>query len=509
MESLNYIFWLEVFSSLDGVEAVQPTLALKYIETTKSDIPFDFVQTELNSIYDVLIVDFGFFKDFYIKKRQGLKDKFNDLTVNLLKGLIVWIRNTIELWSVENDSNLKVLSLILYISRILDDNLWRYIDKGIITSNLEDAIVGRLISFHTNITIPDDQEVPIWEKEHVNRFQKALDERDWVTLSDTWLSFKRSPSFNRNSTLFQEQIFLFGITYCRKKLVIAFDHYHDFLSMMLLFDRCEFSFYDRFSIALKSNNLLLKFTLLFSLELRNDIEFSEEENELLAKVFRSVSNDKIITKSWFKIFNRHLVRYYFFSNAFGIYLANYANDESMDIYLNSLGAYKLHCNPNHGNCDDRDIVTEVFIQFDSLANTVKKKVFWEKCYKKYKLYDFGSQESDFFMSTVCYTIFDYSVVCYFVESISSTELEVIFDEVMLSLKNFDLNWYSSESDYISHFYKYLSLMQPIYHAYDVTKAKQEKLQKIEEEPYIPDFLVDNKRLTLSLNLPIFTSSVKL
>jgi len=507
MESVNHNFWLEVFSSLDGVEVIQPTNVLEYIKTTKSNIPFDFVQTELNSIYDFLIADFDFFKDLYIKKQQGLKDEFDDSTVNLLKGLIVWIKNTIEFWCVENDSNLKVLSLILYISRILDDNLWRYIDQSIIASSLEDAVVRRLISFHINITIPDDQEVPIWEKEHVERFQKALDERDWVTLSDTWLGFKRSPNFNRNSTLFQEQIFLFGITCCREKLVIAFDHYYDFLSMMLLFDRCKFSFYDRFLLALESDNLLLKFALLFSLELRNDIEFSEEENELLAKIFRSVSNNKIITKSWFRIFNRHLVRYYFFSKAFGIYLAKYADDDGMDIYLNSLGNYKLHCNPNHGNYDDRDIVTEVFIQFDTLADNVKKKLFWEKCYKKYKVYDFGSQESDFFMSTVCYTIFDYSVVCYFVESISSTELEVICNEIMLSLRNFDMNWYSSESAYISHFYKYLSLAQPIYHAYDVTKTKQKKLQNIDEEPYLPDFLVNNKRLALSLNLPICVSNV--
>ncbi len=495
MEKLNHQFWLNTFDSVNFESAIEPSNTLTFIKNTESDIPFNFSEDEIHSIYKILESDYEVLKSFFLK-RQGLIG-LSYIDSKELQGLINWLVKTLNNWKEIDDKNYKVLSLCLYIASILDENIWNYIDNQFVTEEVENAIIGRIINFHIGLNISGNN-VPIWECEKADDFQKAVDEENWLLLADTFPALRRSFFYKNAFSFFQQQIFLFGLTFSIRKLNFALDSYDDFFSMMLMADKCDFNFKDRFKLILESNNWLWKFALLFSLELRKNITFSIEENELLAQVFENISLNKDLQKDWFTIFNRYLVRYYFFSKAFGIYLAKYASDDDMDVYLQSLGNDRLYCDSEKYS-GDGNIVTDVFMTFDSIASDDRKNIFWKKCYQRYIKYDFGSDDEDFFMNSVCYSIFDYAVVSYLVECIDDNQRSEIHEIALKNLKEFDMEWFGSETSFISASYKYLSILQPIYHSGFVIKNEEGKLQT-PNKYYIPEYLVNDQRLQMMMRL---------
>ncbi|WP_201637772.1 hypothetical protein, partial [Psychrobacter proteolyticus] len=370
--------------------------------------------------------------------------------------------------------------------------IWSYLQDEINNTELEDALSVRIIKFKTNIKYNNNS--LIYEKEAVEKMEYFIDNRDWIGITNSWGFFKNHRAF-AFPNIFQSQCFLLLTEICLDKLIQSLVFYEDFFSMMSLVSNELYLVDSRFLLASRTNNDLLRFALLFDLELKNNIDLSSKQEMVLAEIFADMCRDKVLAKTWFKIFNRYLIRFYFFSGAFGIFIAKHANEEDIDIYLSSLGDSKFGQNLSYNYSEDRRLLTEVFERFDSLASLEKRKTLWNMVYSKYIEHGLSSYDGSDYMNNLCYSVFDYAVVSYFAECIDISDLESKLAQINQELIDIHSNWTNSEIDLRSKFYKLISLLQPIYHTNLVLEEKVEKLQKIGSY-YVPPQLVNDKRTSL-------------
>lgn len=504
MEELeqNKIFLSALMTdSIVTISPIEPYRALNVIMSIPEEIPFKFSRDERYEIYRNLIQDYPVLENFYDKKFRGLNSSLTQDERNSLKGLLQWIIQELRVWDEAEDNNAKCLALIFIISNILLENLWELFPFRVINNTrISTFLEGRFNKFQTNIVIPQQQHVPIWEKEAAQQYMQAIKERDWQHLASNWYIWGCSPKLEQANT-FQYQIFLFLLNYSPEKLINATELYEDFISLMLICKEHSFSLLQRFQLALDTTNELFRFILLFSLELNNNKYHSltGEEAECFAQIFQKVGSNINQLRHWLIIFNRYPVRFPILAEGFGVYIAKYASESDMDLYLESIKVEAI--NTQHGYYDTRQILGKTFHKLAEVAEGNVRKLFWSKCYCKWLAYNFGNVEEQYHLSAVNLSNIDYALVGYFIECTEHTDREEIVQSILKDIDSiFTKNWYVSQSSMTTELYNLLSKLQPICYASEVGKEALASWLMKPERFYFSTILQKDERYKIAFSL---------
>lgn len=504
MEELeqNKIFLRALITdSIVTISPIEPYRALNIIMSIPEEIPFKFSRDERYEIYRNLIQDYPVLENFYNKKFRGLNNSLTQDERNTLKGLCQWLIQELHAWDNTEDKKAKRLSLMFIISNILTENLWELIPFSVINNTkINDFLARRFDRFQCNIEIPQQQKVPIWEKEAAQQYMEAIKERDWQHLANNWHIWGNSPRLDQANTS-QYQIFLFLLNYSPEQLISAAERYEDFISLMLICKEHSFSLLQRFQLALDTQNELFRFVLLFSLKLNNNKyhDLTDAEADCFAGIFQKIGNNIDQLRHWLMIFNRYPVRFPIFADGFGVYVAKYASETEIDLYLESIQAEAI--NLQNGYYDTREILGKTFQKFAAVAECDVRKLFWNKCYCKYLAWNFGYVEDHYYLNAVHLSNIDYALVGYFVECNDQSGREEIAQSILKSIDSiFTKKWYASQSDVTTEFYNLLSKLQPICYAGEVDKdALASWLMKPEKIYYSNIFYIDERyRMAFSL-----------
>lgn len=483
-----------------GIRPSEPYCALKMIMSIPEEIPFKFSRDERYEIYRNLIKDYPVLENFYDKKFRGLNSSLTQDERNSLKGVLQWIIQELRVWDEAEDNNAKCLALIFIISNILLENLWELFPFRVINNTrISTFLEGRFNKFQTNIVIPQQQHVPIWEREAAQQYMQAIKERDWQHLASNWYIWGRSPKLEQANT-FQYQIFLFLLNYSPEKLINATELYEDFISLMLICKEHSFSLLQRFQLASDTTNELFRFILLFSLELNNNKYHSltGEEAECFARIFQKIGNNIDHLRHWLMIFNRYPVRFPILADGFGVYIAKYSSETEIDLYLDSIQVEAI--NPQYGSYDAREILGKTFQTFAAFAERDVRELFWSKCYRKWSAWNFGHAEEHYHLSVVHLSNIDYALVGYFVECQHLGDREEIVQSILKDINSiFTKDWYASQSDITSEFYNLLSKLQPVCYAGEVGKDGLISWLMEPERSYHPNTFQTDERYRMAFS----------
>lgn len=469
MEELeqNKIFLRALIADSIANKSIEPCHALKAIMSSSEAIPFKFSKNEWDEIYSQLFLDCPVLACFYDKKFSGLKNSLTEDEQNTLRELLPWVIQELRVWDENEDTNAKRLALIFIISNILIENIWELIPFSVINNTkINDFLAGRFDRFQCNIVIPEQCQVPIWEKEAVQQYMKAIESRDWLYMANNWHIWGRSPRLGQ-ANIFQYQIFLYLLNHAPKQLLRSTERYEDFISLMLICRQHSIPLLQRFQIALDTTNELFRFSLLFSLELNNKYDdLTDMEADCFARIFQKIGSNLEQLSCWLEIFNRHPVRFPILAEGFGVYLAMYASEVEIDLYLASIKIEAI--NTQQGSFDAREILGKTFQKFAMVAEQDVRKSFWNKCYYKWSAWNFGHGEERYHLSAVHLSNIDYALVGYFFECQNQSDRDVIVQSILNEIDNiFTKKWHSSQSDITTEFYNLLSKLQPICYACEV------------------------------------------
>lgn len=504
MEELeqNKIFFRALITeSIVTISPIEPSRTLNIIMSIPEEIPFKYSRDERSKIYQNLIKDYPVLENFYNKKSSGLENSLTQDERNSLKGLLRWIIQELLVWDETEDNNAKCLGLIFIISNILLENLWELLPFSLINNpKINTFLESRFNKFQTNIVIPQQQQVLIWENEAAQQYIQAIKERDWQHLATNWYIWGRSPKLEQANT-FQYQIFLFLLNYAPEQLINATERYEDFIGLMLISTEHSFSLLQRFQLALDTKNELFRFILLFSLELNNRKYhgLTNAEADCFAQIFQKIGSNIDQLRHWLMIFNRYPVRFSIFAEGFGVYVAKYASEIGIDLYLESIKVESV--NIQNGYYDTREILGKTFQKFAAVAECDTRKLFWNKCYCKYLAWNFGYIEEHYYLNTVHLSNIDYALVGYFIECKESGDRKEIVQNILKDIDSiFMKDWYASQSGVTTELYNLLSKLQPICYASEVGKSELVSwLMKPKKIYYSNIFYIDERyRMAFSL-----------
>ena len=492
----NSEFWSKTYECTKSAQSIEPINALIAIESFDIEIPFVLKNDDIEKIYIELKKDFEWLDSFYSKLERGLNKSLNVEEVEELVGLCKWIINTTNDWTKESDPCFKNIAVCLIIIACLNTNVWIYIKSDIDNTCLINDLIPQIIN--SNFHLSTKNSIHIWEREAINNMNLAIEQRNWLNIANNWITFK-SWGFHEYKYVFVKEIFQFANIFSQDKVLDTMKLSNDFLLMNIMFDSDTFSINYRLLLALNTTNNLFRFALLFSLELEK-IVLSDKQEILMAEILSNISVEIETAREWFFIFNRYLVRFDFFSGAFGLYLAKYSDEVGIDIYLKSLGNDSFSENHNSYSVN-REILTKVFRKFDSIAEVVRRHILWKKVYDKYLEEGLVGINGSKFMNGICYSVLDYAIVKYYTECLDLNELKQLQILKNKELKDISIKWWINHSDMLSNFYYSISLLQPIYHSLLVTKNDLEVLQS-KTTQYIPPLLLKDKKTCLKFNFKL-------
>ncbi|MDO9179832.1 MAG: hypothetical protein Q7U16_16155 [Agitococcus sp.] len=492
MEVLNnYDVWLKLTEESLSSDEVTPIATLEYIKREYKDEPIFRVWPAYEDIYSELDKEFPFLVDFiYFQRAENKLDAYLSKENYMpLKGLLRWVINKITNWSRMSDPLLIEFSLVFYIINVLNKDLFVYYKVAVPSKDFLDQSTKILVAFKNEFSVRGLKSPPIWELEAVEKLKNGIDSQDWITITRVWPAFKSQINYNFS----QIMMFKFLLAFDIDSLVLATNDYHDFVAYMGLMAHSSISLRQILELAKRTNSNIFLFSLFFSLESKVSESYvmPEYEYNLLADVFYELSH-KHFFADWLKIFNDFPTRYSILSEGIGLYLAKYANESAMDAYLTSIELSKYS--------SAIDVFSRVFDCFKNNAPVQKRKLFWEKCYRKWLSWDFGSREEKFYLHKITLSDFNYSIILYYLECLSSDERVNIQQNLLQKIDGIFDGWYSSSSEQISHFYKQLSLLQPIAHAVQISLNPKTEPDMKGNRLYYSTAFNEDKRYEMAFNL---------
>lgn len=501
MEELdkNSDFWLEVLNNISSgnISIYEPTTALNILINANIDKAFDISENFRGQIYNALQDDVEFLNDFHCKKYQGLVNLLTIEEKDKVTGLLIWVLTQFNSWN-EDDPLLKKVTLAFIILGYFSENFYQYLKLGCINNNgFIEKLSSLIKNFCFKVDYKKNKKIPVWEGEAICNYQEAIENKNWMYLSDNWHIFRHIPSLDYGN-FFQNQIFLLLLKFNKEALLNGINEYFDFFGVMSIVNKQCISVFDKLDLALNTNNDIFRFCLLFSFELKYKYSsiISELEKNTLAQVFDKISKEPYFFE-WMSIFNKFPTRYMIFAEGFGEFLAKYSNESSQGCYLDSIEFSKYSSDINY--------FTRLFISFRDSASIEKRKLFWTKCYKKWLSWDFGSTNEKFFLGEIMLSDFNYAVVCYYAECLNENERNNIQAEVLQKIDEVFLEWCNSKSEQMSQFYKYLSLLQPIAHAIRVSSDPKISLEMNRSTLYSSTTFNEDQRYKKAFNLEKFNT----
>lgn len=175
---------------------------------------------------------------------------------------------------------------------------------------------------------------------------------------------------------------------------------------------------------------------------------------------------------WMTYVNSYPCRFPNIQVALGKALAIINNPEALDFYIDSI---KLHCNDlEHARVNSREFVRNCLSSFKLHSNPQIQFYCWGKSFNTWVDWSFNEKTSEHIFSISSSEI-DYPVIQYFLNVMNSNELQDYIDKTQEKLISIDNIWHDSKSTLISHYYRYISMLQLPYHARDALNRPDQEI----------------------------------
>ena len=402
-----------------------------------------------NSLFDILRKEFGFINSA-IHGRAISADE-----LQLLTGLLRWLRSAIEKFQFDDDIT---LIAVLLVSAQLSDKrlLWREIQfkqKPNTFFRKLQWLLGRFgIQFSTF-----GENVPIWEREAMEAFEEANQLGDFGHIESAWHQIMGSliPSFlqKHSATCLAYQNFSRLVEFSNQvnSIVIA----HNTLDALTI--------NQALILADKSESIWVKFGGIFTVckmrRMRDQNLLSKKSAKKFSKLILSISK---VERQWSKFtvtFNRYPSRYPILHYSLGEAMADMTVTH-WQTYLDSFDGMDSHARPS---------VSECLKKFYKTADSKSKKVFFKLVYDKWyeEVYCSDSERHHF---DIFVTPLDFGAVSHLVDQGNTEFIEEEISKIYSSIRNLKYAWYPSKSEAISRYNLLISVCQIFYHALSVIRG---------------------------------------
>ncbi|QFY42301.1 hypothetical protein F6R98_06400 [Candidatus Methylospira mobilis] len=440
--------------------------------------------------FNILQANYSFIE---IRKDSSLlisdEQKYQSIT------LLAWLIHSIDKWRKNLDSERRMLLGLFIVSCFLDDRdggLWKVLPcYTTINTELLDEL--QLITSNLASNVSTIGEPPIWERESVEQFQVAINNRDWLTISNLWNRLKQAslPLF------FQTQIIRLLAHYDSSRLRNAFINSKDIPILMHSIDALTVE--QALTLGAYSDNPYVEFSAVHGAlsKIGASRDFIQNEQSMLVMVLNKVSRDVLRFNNWMDVFNAYPLRYPALQTALGLFLAQSEGGSIFDAYINSIALSKLGLDFQSNK--SRALVAKCLGIFCKSADIEKRKNLWRKAYERWSEWNFEVNTMDSHIFSVVVSDLDFALIGYYLECMTHNDRIAYKTDVLQKLRVSFYQWYRSTSDLITCVNRLISHMQPVAHAI-IIQHNSSELWLMDGKYDIPEQFKDNAYIKMMLEV---------
>ncbi len=323
---------------------------------------------------------------------------------------------------------------------------WEVVRPRLVTTTIaafEIVLRGRA----AQARVPDD--VPIWEREHLQALQEAERTGDWAQLGERTHAFPELPYPDLSA--WQATLALASLDWPR--LIRLADRSESWLDGHLLL--APLTLFVAFCLATASRSDHVRFAALERVVRREVRDLSPQEETALRNLLLVLSKDENGWSSWLAVCNHYPVRHPHMQVALGRALAR-SSQGAIQTYVDSISL-------STSDSENRKCVTQCLSVFRSQAGAARRRALWRKAFDRWQVWDFAASENRG-LTAVARSELDYGVVGWLVEGKPrepSADLEQSFEQ---DLRALDMEWHASLNAVVSGFFRLISRYQIFAHA---------------------------------------------
>lgn len=385
--------------------------------------------------------------------------------------LLRWVFEEITTWRDAEDRNRARLAAVVLVVAVCDieGGIWESLPASVTCSPalitlMEDQLSR--ISIVVNVAPMGGR----WEKEHLDALQAADAIHDWVELDHLWPGIGAALWPSLLVTYFVRSLAWFDF----HALVRSVDRINGFLTANTVMEALPSE--QRLRLGQKTRNKVGRFASIYSLMSngRRNAPLSAMEQDAARAILVSTANDLPEWQKWMAVFNTYPLRYPTLQRALGSALASLGEDP-IRAYVESIHLYT--------SCDgSRGIVADCLKTFAEEADEAVRRTLWSMAFERWVRWRFNAGDQEHHLFQVACSELDFAVVGYCAECLDELQRKTVIDEYLRQLGQTELTWFSSESAYLTAFYRTLSELQPYCHARRVGLSKENWLN---EKVYMP------------------------
>lgn len=365
-------------------------------------------------------------------------------------GVIRWLMQSLRGWSGTVETAQADLAAIIVVAQAcdVDGALWQLLPDDIgQNTNLIDTLKRLVASFGLTIAAGPGS---TRDAEALVRFIEADAQGDWVTIAQMWSSLRRVPLF---PNAVQAASVRFLNRFAPERLAEGLrDVRQSILALQLV---SALSAEDRLRVAMATDNGYLELAAVQQTVTPwqgSNPNLTAAETQLLTEQLLKVMRDPKSWTAWMKIFNHFPARFPTLQVSLGKALAEGSAD-GLRAYVDAVWLYAKP--PGHTAVTAQCL--EVFREHASLD---RRQALWTAAHQRWLGWDFEAKDPNEHLTRIVSTDLDYAVIGYATECMTELERTEMIQEISERMLTVDHDWYETEVDLLSAWYRQLSKMQP-------------------------------------------------
>ncbi|MBR0899100.1 hypothetical protein JQ616_29460 [Bradyrhizobium tropiciagri] len=364
--------------------------------------------------------------------------------------VIRWLMRSLRNWSGTAEAAQADLAAIIVVAQTCDVDgvLWQLLPEDIgRNTNLIDVLKRLVASFGLTITAGPGS---ARDTEALARFIEADAQGDWVTISQMWSSLRRVPFFPnavqaasvRCLNRFAPERLAEGLRDVRQSI----------LALQLV---SALSVEDRLRVAMATDNGHLELAAVQQTVAPwqgSSPDLTAAETQLLTEQLLKVMLDPKRWTAWMKIFNHYPARFPTLQVSLGEALAGGSAD-GLQAYVDAIWLYAKPPGQAAGTAQCLGV-------FREHASLECRQALWTAAHERWLAWDFGASDPNEHLARIVCTDLDYAVISYATECMAEFERTEMIQRVRERLLTIDHDWYETEVELMSAWYRQLSKLQP-------------------------------------------------
>jgi hypothetical protein len=411
-----------------------------------------------NELFNALDEEFGFIRFSFLVNAPIPAAQIQPADRTRYASLIRWLIRELRSWRRVDDLRQDKLVAAFIVAQRCDsgNGLWSLMpDETGENIDLLDHLKRLIASFAVTFDTQPGTQVPIWEGEAVDKFQRADADGDWAAIIRGWEQV-RHQFFFANTLQIQTVRLLYR--YSGDRLIEGVANLRQTPVTMQIVGVLTIE--QRVYLAISSDNPHVQISSLYRTLSgdRGPQNLSEVDRELLTKLLLKVSTDTSHWAEWMKIF----VGYPALQMPLGRALAS-VPEAALDGYVNSIRLFPWTIEYNAS----RLLVAECLREFRAHAPLERRKALWSRAHERWRDWHFGCGDSNQHLTAINRSDLDYAVVGYAIECLDEAGRDNALQAVRAEVQSLELHWHQSVTDILTSWYRLVSRFQPYAHATSV------------------------------------------